>query len=213
MRVSRPQRPQGRDSIQRSRLSVIFPQRSQCWGPRTARRSRQAAQIRSKLRDSISWPGWVRNCRRSGGIGSGGLGRLMKGPFQVADPRAHQALSCHTTGVISGLPARDIWDGSDPPRRGHASAHQPAPTVPIREAKKGGRSRPPPISPIGTAESRSEPQLQRGQQVREKCPCTSKGLFRAHAPSCPMCAPRSARNAFFQRSKPASSLSSSRTVP
>ena len=78
------------------------------------------------------------------------------------------------------------------------------PAVPIREAKRGGRSRPPPNSPSGTAKPRVEPKLQREQQVREMCLCTSKGLSCAHALLCPMCAPRSIRSATFQRSKSAS---------
>ena len=87
-----------------------------------------------------------------------------------------------------------------PPRQWHTSAHQPAPLCRSGRQKKGGRSRPPPNSPISTTEPRFEPQ-QRGQKVREKCPCTSKDFFRAHAPLCPMCTPRSARNLTFQRSK------------
>ena len=56
-----------------------------------------------------------------------------------------------------------------------------------------GAFRPLPNSPIGTAKSRSEPQLQRGQQFSETWPCTSKGLFRAYVPRCPMYAPRATR--------------------
>ena len=65
-------------------------------------------------------------------------------------------------------------------------------------------SSPPQNAPIGTAEPQVGQQLQRAQQVRDKCPRTSKGRFRAHAPLCPMCAPRSARNPAFQRSIPGS---------
>ena len=54
--------------------------------------------------------------------------------------------------------------------------------VPDPGSEKEGRSRPLPNSPFGTATPRGEPQTQRAQQVREKCPCTSKSLFRAHAP-------------------------------
>ena len=54
MRVARPHRTQGRVSIQRNRVSVVFPQRSQFWGPRSARRPRHSAQVRSKLRVSFS---------------------------------------------------------------------------------------------------------------------------------------------------------------
>ena len=85
MRVSRPNRTQGRDSIQRNRLSVVFPQRSQGWGPRIARRSRQPAQVRSKLRDSFSGRGWVRTCRRSGDRSSGRLDSRSAGSNRFSD--------------------------------------------------------------------------------------------------------------------------------
>ncbi len=96
---------------------------------------------------------------------------------------------------------RDKWYGSDPPRRWHGQCTSAGPAVPIREAKRGGRSRPPQNAPTGTAEPRVGQQLQRAQQVRDKCPRTSKDVFRAHAPRCPMCAPRSAPNATFPRSE------------
>ena len=93
---------------------------------------------------------------------------------------------------------RDTWDGSDPPPGdGTVSAHQPTPLCRSGRQKGGGAPVLPKMPPIGTAEPRVGQQLQRAQQVRDKCPRTSKGRFRAHAPLCPMCAPLSARNALF----------------
>ena len=66
------------------------------------------------------------------------LGRLMEGPFQVVVPGAHQALFWHARGVISGLPARDNCDGSDPPRGCCASVSCATPPCPHRAAKRGG---------------------------------------------------------------------------
>ena len=50
------------------------------------------------------------------------------------------------------LPARDNLDGSDPPRGCCANVNCATPPRPHRAAKRGGRSRPPPISRIGHAD-------------------------------------------------------------
>ena len=134
MRVSRPQRTQGRDSIQRNRLSVVFPQRSQCWGPRIARRSRQPAQVRSKLKVPFSGTGWVRSCRRSGDRSSGRLDSRSAGSTGFADSEAPWPLdggtvpssrSGHSSGSILPRQGCHFW----PSRQGLTGRERPSAAV------------------------------------------------------------------------------------
>ena len=75
-------------------------------------------------------------------------------PFLVVvDIRGAPASHLARQGVISCLPARDNWDGSDPPRGCCANVSCATPPCPHRAAKRGGRSRPPPISPCGRRRS------------------------------------------------------------
>ena len=75
----------------------------------------------------------------------------------AACPPRRSVVHRHALRRSRRLPGRDHWDGSDPPRRWHGECPSACPALPIREAKKGGRSRPPPLSPSGTAEPRGEP--------------------------------------------------------
>ena len=54
--------------------------------------------------------------------------------------------------------------------------------VPIREAKRGGRSRPPPISPSGTADPGIWPQLNERQRDRGRRLCESSGPLFVNPP-------------------------------
>ena len=104
IRVSRPHRAQGRDSIQRQRVSVTSPQCSQCCSPGPTRKSRQPAQVRSKLM----------------GVSTGAFPQGLLGRERPPGGRVWACCKCTLL-------------------------------VPYRSSKKGGRSRPPPKSPIGTA--------------------------------------------------------------
>ena len=66
------------------------------------------------------------------------LGRLMEGPFHVTDPRAHQALFCHGTGVISGLPARGYFGRERPPQGVLRKCELRSTPAPAPGSKKGG---------------------------------------------------------------------------
>ena len=83
--------------------------------------------------------------------------RLYEHWHAAACPPRRSVLHRHALRRSRRLPGRDHWDGSDPPRRWHGQCTSACPALPIREAKSGGRSRPPPLSPIGTAERRSDP--------------------------------------------------------
>lgn len=47
--------------------------------------ARNAVEVRSKLRDSFSWLGWVRTCHRSADSGSSGLDNYSAGGYRLAD--------------------------------------------------------------------------------------------------------------------------------
>ena len=82
------------------------------------------------------------------------------------------------------------------------------PALPIREAKRGGRSRPPPISPIGTDGSEKCPQPQEGQRDRGIRVCKSADFRDVSRALCLSYTSGSARrNPFLPPQKPCRSPS------
>ena len=75
----------------------------------------------------------------------------MTEQFQVVIPGAQQALACHATGVFFWpSPPRVIETGATP-QGVLCKCDLRNSTVPDPGRAKGGRSRPPPITPSGTA--------------------------------------------------------------
>ena len=134
--------------------------------------------------------------------GSGSPPGPGKGSYSVrqiaaAEPARMRTAYGHFIGRFFCLPARDVWDGSDPPRRWHGSAHQPTPQCRSGRQKRG-------VAPVHlriprSARPSSEPSCNpTGDNRLEKS-------VRAHAPLCPMCTPRSAPSPTYERSKSTSS--------
>ena len=164
--MSRPHRTQGRDSIQRNRLPVVLPQCSQCWGPRIARRSRQPAQVSSKLRVSYSWRGWIRTCRHSGDRVPGGLDSRSTGSNRFADSEAPWPPD---GGIVSSC-RRGQSSGSILPRQGYH----------FRPSRQGylGRERPP-QGVLSRCKLRNTPAPAPGRKKGGSLPSTSAFPVRA----------------------------------
>ena len=80
------------------------------------------------------------------------------------------------SGRSGSLPAGDNWDGSDPSQGCCANVICATPPCPIRAGKRGGRSRPLPISPISNADPEGMgPELHERKEDRGKRICESPG--------------------------------------